>query len=73
MITARLHIRRKDRTLDRREVLSAITSLRRLRDRSRRGAVAADDARDGMFERGMSAGYHFAAHVIWSEYENGRS
>jgi len=61
-----LHIRRKDQTFNRREILTIIAALRRIRDKCRK-----DEA--NRFACGMAAGYHLSAHIVWSEYENGRS
>lgn len=48
---------------NRRAILQAIAMMRQSRDQLRRGAI-------GSFERGMAAGYHLAAHVLFREWLN---
>jgi len=59
----RRRIRRKDRRMDRAEILATIARLRRGRDMMRRQSM------EHSFARGMSAGYHLAAHVLWRDYD----
>lgn len=54
----------------RRSLLEAIAILRSNRDYlTVRGAELKETLSMGSFERGMAAGFHLSAHVLWRQYK----